>query len=208
LAFTRAQESGHPLWSRAASDALAFDSTQSRTVATPRARRNFSLVALLTIVACAGAVAGIELQSRAPRARRPALGTKPAATRSTSVVPHSKRPVPANPTARDTRGYNVGPGCSDDPKSRLQGCSDAPTIPPNDIRQVCSTRIVVDATTTTCVLGDAVRAAADHAAAFTVRSSETGITYAFRCLTGGAGTSGETICEATGRNGDMLYVRW
>ena len=212
LAFRRAQESNHPVWSVAADAALGeADTTRVGNPIVARARATRSAVALVVITVCVLVITVVVLISRGSDAHRQlshSTSSVPQSKSPASPVPHSFAGLP-NPTSRDSRGYNIGRGCSDDPQApSLPGCSDAPTIPQGHVRKDCPSTIVVDASTTTCHLGDALRAAFVRDGMVTARSLNTGRDYTFLCLTGGTGTSGETICEATGRHGELLYARW
>jgi S1-C subfamily serine protease len=115
-------------------------------------------------------------------------------------------PEPA-PTGQDPAGYNVGPGCSDDPSSPLPGCGDSPSTPNGDPAGSCPNGITVDSKTTSCSVAENVRSNYSSDGLLTAVNPATGQSLAWRCLTGRAGTTGYTICEAQTGSG-ILYLRW
>jgi hypothetical protein len=129
------------------------------------------------------------------------------ASTSQSTANSGALPEYPSPTGQDTNGYNIGPGCSDNPNSPLPGCSDSPSIPAGDPSGSCPNDITLDALTTTCGLAENLRANYRLDGTVTAVSPETGQTFAFTCLTGGAGTTGYTICEAED-GARLLYARW
>jgi hypothetical protein len=142
----------------------------------------------------------------APASTRPSSTPPPAAPAS---VPANAAPASflgAGVTGRDASGYNIGPGCSDNPSSSLPGCRDSPSTPSGADRS-CPNGITVDAQSTTCALALSVRANYRGDGLVTGYSPERGNSYTFSCYTGGGGTTGYTIC--IGHAGDSeLYARW
>jgi len=141
-----------------------------------------------------------------PGSTRPSSAPAPAAAAS---VPANVAPASflgAGVTGRDASGYNIGPGCSDNPSSSLPGCRDSPSSPSGTDRS-CPNGVTVDAQSTTCALGLSVQANYRGNGVVTGYSPERGSSYPFTCYTGGPGTTGYTIC--IGHAGDSeLYVRW
>lgn len=128
----------------------------------------------------------------------------PAATSS-----ENSRSLPTAPTVtgQDSSGYNIGPGCSDNPQSSLQGCSDSPSTPAGDPEGQCPNGITVDAQTTTCALAESVYNAYTGDGNVDGYSQERKRSYTFTCRTGGSGTTGYTICEGLAGSAP-LYLRW
>jgi serine/threonine-protein kinase len=154
--------------------------------------------------------------SRAHRTTTTPSSRAPTSTPTTpGAPPVSPAPAPAPSTApgnssaqtgRDSAGYNIGPGCSDDPASSLPGCPDSPSIPAGDLPRSCPNGLTVDLQTTTCGLAESVYANYISDGPVTGYNRR-GRTYEFICQTGGPGTTGFTIClsQAGSR---QLYVRW
>lgn len=110
-------------------------------------------------------------------------------------------------SGRDARGFNFGPGCSDDPANPLPGCSDSPSVPAGDPSGTCPNGITVDSQTTTCGLAENVYFSYIEDGPVTAESPKTREDYVFTCRTAGPGTTEETIC--LGRAGSSpLYVIW
>jgi serine/threonine protein kinase len=110
-------------------------------------------------------------------------------------------------TGTDARGFNVGPGCSDDPASPLPGCNDSPSVPVGDPSGTCANGITVDRQTTSCGLAENVYSSYTEDGLVTAQSPERSQDYTFTCKTSGPGTTGETIC--LGRAGSSpLYLIW
>lgn len=110
-------------------------------------------------------------------------------------------------SGRDARGFNVGPGCSDDPANPLPGCNDSPSVPAGDSSGTCASGITVDRQTTSCGLAENVYSSYTEDGPVTAVDPTSGEDYAFTCKTAGPGTTEETIC--LGRAGPSpLYVRW
>jgi len=130
------------------------------------------------------------------------------APESSVATPRAEMAFPgAAPDGRDAHGYNIGPGCSDDPESSLPGCDDAPTVPGGDPPGTCPNRLVVDSLTTTCSLAENVYNNYTADGIVTAFSPERGRDYAFTCRTGGAGTTAYRFCLAKAGPA-TLYVRW
>ena len=127
---------------------------------------------------------------------------------STPSSPQNFPALPSSPdvTGHDSAGYNVGPGCSDNPTTSLPGCSDAPSVPAGDSQGTCGSGIVVDASTTSCPLAESVRSNYSSDGPVSGYSGALGRDYTLECSTGGTGTSGDTIC--LGQANGTLYVRW
>ncbi len=127
---------------------------------------------------------------------------------TTNSTPQAPPPLGApGVTGTDGQGYNVGPGCSDNPSSSLPGCADSPSAPNGDPEATCPGGITVDSQTTSCGLAENVKAAYHSDGLVVALSPERRRSYAFTCQTGGAGTTHMTICH--GQAGSAtLYLRW
>jgi len=132
--------------------------------------------------------------------------TQPATSASVTVTYPAPPPLPSNVTGTDSRGYNTGPGCSDDVESPLPGCNDSPSqYPRNDPSITCRNGITVNQITTSCGLAEKVYNAYRTDGIVTAISDRQA--YEFRCFTGGPGTTHWTNC--VGRAGSIpLYLRW
>lgn len=129
------------------------------------------------------------------------------AARESSAVPFEDGFPGAQPIGRDARGFNVGPGCSDDPASSLPGCSDAPSVPNGDPAGTCPNGLTIDRLTTSCGLAESVYADYAGDGPVSAFSPERDRDYTFECRTSGAGTTGYRFC--LGQAGEaILYVRW
>ena len=141
-----------------------------------------------------------------PRQVPRGASTSARSTTSTHSAPAS---LPGSPvTSQDSNGYNVGPGCSDDPQTSLPGCDDSPSAPGGDAVSSCSGggALEVYSATTSCGLASAVVSNYSTDGQVTVTDGS-GTTNTFTCQTGGQGTTGDTICvSGTGLN--ELYLRW
>ncbi len=140
-----------------------------------------------------------------------AATSPPAQTTSTAPGPPSTSSLlPGSPvTGRDANGYNVGPGCSDDPQASLPGCADSPSAPNGDQVSSCTgggITVSVYSATTSCRLAAEVYAAYSTDGPLTVPTGRAR-TRSFLCQTGGPGTTGNTICIA-GSGPAERYVRW
>ena len=132
--------------------------------------------------------------------------TQPPASTTVSDSSSSTTTV-SNVTGTDANGYNVGPGCSDDPSSPDPGCSDSPSTPNGDPEGSCPNGITIDSQTTTCGLAENVYSGYTSDGQVTANSPKTGQSYTFTCQTAGAGTTGYTICQAQD-GATPLYLRW
>jgi Prokaryotic RING finger family 1 len=110
-------------------------------------------------------------------------------------------------TGTDANGFNVGPGCSDDPASPLPGCNDSPSVPVGHPSGTCANGITIDSETTSCGLAENVYSAYTGDGPVTARSPERNRDYTFICKTAGPGTTGYTICLGKAGVGS-LYLRW
>lgn len=141
-----------------------------------------------------------KLKQATHRASAPTRSTVPA---TQDQFEESGPPV----SGRDARGFNFGPGCSDDPANSLPGCSDSPSVPAGDPSGTCANGITVDSQTTTCGLAENVYFSYIEDGPVTAESPKTGEDYVFTCRTAGPGTTEETIC--LGQAGSSpLYVIW
>ncbi len=119
----------------------------------------------------------------------------------------SQLPSAPTVTGQDPAGFNIGPGCSDDPQSPDQGCSDSPSTPNRDSEGQCPNGITIDAQTTTCDLAESVHGNYTSDGSVTGYSPKRGQNYTFTCQTGGPGTTGYTICQSMAGSAP-LYLRW
>jgi hypothetical protein len=140
-----------------------------------------------------------------PPKRTPAVPAEERAPPPTAQSDFSE--AGSSPTGRDASGFNIGPGCSDNPTSPLPGCADSPNVPAGDPSGTCSNGITIDRHSTSCGLAENVYA--NYRGDGTVRalSPERDRDYTFTCKTAGPGTTGYTIC--LGKAGaSPLYLRW
>jgi serine/threonine protein kinase len=153
----------------------------------------------------AGSLSSVSAPSAPPSTTTAAITTSPAP--SQTAAPQTSSALPATPTGTDSSGYNIGPGCSDDPASPLPGCADSPSVPAGDAEGSCPNGITVDSRTTSCGLAENVYAGYTSDGPLTAYSPERDTDYQFECHTGGPGTTGYTICLGAAGTSE-LYVRW
>jgi hypothetical protein len=110
-------------------------------------------------------------------------------------------------TGTDASGFNVGPGCSDNPASSLPGCNDSPSVPIGHPPGTCANGITIDRQTTSCGLAENIYSSYTGDGPVTARSPERGRDYTFTCKTMGPGTTGYTICLGKASS-SSLYLRW
>lgn len=110
-------------------------------------------------------------------------------------------------TGTDARGFNVGPGCSDNPASSLPGCNDSPSVPIGHPLGKCPNGITIDRQTTSCGLAENVYSRYTEDGPVTARSPKRARDYTLTCKTAGLGTTGYTICLGIAGS-SSLYLRW
>jgi zinc-ribbon domain len=135
-----------------------------------------------------------------PKPSTPTFSQPPAPTHAPPGFPGA--PV----TGRDREGFNIGPGCSDNPSSVQPGCSDSPSAPSGSDTS-CGGGLTVDSQSTSCGLAQNVRSGYHGDGAVTAYSPERGANYTFTCGTGGPGTTHMTICIGHAGSAE-LYARW
>lgn len=140
-----------------------------------------------------------------PTTSSPSAAVQPAAEDATTESLFARSGLPA--TGIDSKGFNVGRGCSDDPASPLPGCSDSPSVPVGDPAGECPHGLTIDRQTTSCGLAENVYSRYTEDGIVTARSPERGRSYTFACKTAGEGTTGYTICLGSAGS-SQLYVRW
>ncbi len=139
---------------------------------------------------------------------------QPTTATTTQTHPATTEPAPSTGpfptygiTGRDARGFNYGPGCSDDPSSAQPGCADSPDVPRGDPRGGCPSGATVDRLTTSCALAENVEANYNGDGLVTAFSPERARSFQFNCETAGPGTTGYTICIGKAGSSE-LYLRW